>query len=69
MVLANLWDLTWRAAAIRVAVKRHQVRWAISLATVSSMGTLPMFYLWRQRAAAQMRGEEVKRRATDGSRT
>jgi len=49
MSLAILWDLAWRVAAVRVAFKRHQIKWAISLATVSSMGALPMFYLWRQR--------------------
>jgi hypothetical protein len=49
MALAVLWDTGWRAAALRVALRRHEFGWVIPLGTVSSMGALPIFYLWRRR--------------------
>ena len=40
------WDIAWRLAAITVAVKRRDWRWVVPLAVISSVGLLPMGYLF-----------------------
>ena len=43
------WDLVWRAAAVRQAIRTRQYKWAAALLIISSGGALPMFYLARSR--------------------
>jgi hypothetical protein len=46
------WDTAWKVVAIRRAVKCRQWRWLLPLATVNSVGILPMLYLARWSRAA-----------------
>jgi hypothetical protein len=49
LIAIALWDLAWRAAAIRIALRRHEYRWAVALGIVSSAGLFPMVYIVRTR--------------------
>ena len=43
------WDLAWRVAAVRQALRRRQYKWAAALLLTSSAGVVPMLYLARTR--------------------
>lgn len=44
-IAVALWDAGWKAAAVRVAVRNRQWKWAAALFLISSAGVLPMVYL------------------------
>ena len=44
-----VWDLAWRFKAVRLALRRHEYKWALALALVNSAGVLPMLYIARHR--------------------
>lgn len=52
LLAITLWDLAWRAAAIRIALRRHEYKWAAALGIVSSAGLLPMLYIARASSQA-----------------
>jgi len=61
-VVLGAWDTAWKAIAIRRAVKNRQWRWVLPLATVNSVGILPMLYLARwANPSGEPREAEVER--------
>ena len=49
LLALTLWDLAWRVAAIRIALRRHDYKWAIALGVISSGGIVPIAYIARTR--------------------
>ena len=44
-----VWDTAWKLVAVRRAWQLRDYGWIAGISVVSSMGLLPMFYLWRNR--------------------
>jgi hypothetical protein len=62
-IVLGAWDTAWKVVAIRRAVKNRQWRWVLPLATVNSVGILPMLYLARWANTVEEPGEsEVENR-------
>jgi hypothetical protein len=57
LLAVMLWDLGWRAAAIRLALRRHEYEWVAALGIVSSAGLLPMLYIARANGQAEPEAE------------
>jgi hypothetical protein len=47
MAILFVWDLAWKAIAIRRAIQRKQYRWVPALLFANTIGVLPIVYLIR----------------------
>ncbi len=56
-IVIGAWDTIWKIVAIRRAMRNHQWRWLLPLATVNSVGILPMLYLSHWAKTVEERGE------------
>ena len=45
------WDTAWKLVAIRRAVRLKKYRWVPVLLGTSSVGMIPIYFLWRNRGA------------------
>lgn len=46
-----VWDLSWRALAVRRAIQIGDRKQIVPLLFANSLGLYPMFYLWTKRNA------------------
>jgi hypothetical protein len=44
-----VWDTAWKLVAVRRAWQLRDYGWIAGITVISSVGVLPMFYLWRNR--------------------
>jgi len=56
-IVLGAWDTAWKVIAIRRAIVNRQWRWIVPLATVNSVGVLPVLYLSRWAKPAGDRSE------------
>ncbi len=49
-----VWDLVWRGMALWRAAKRREPIWFVSLLVLNTAGVLPIVYLVRTRAKAEV---------------
>ncbi|MGE0599902.1 MAG: DUF5652 family protein [Dehalococcoidia bacterium] len=54
-----VWDLAWKAVAIRRALSRKEYGWAAGILVANSVGIVPMYYLWRTRNSNQPETEKA----------
>ena len=44
-----VWDTAWKLVAVRRAWQLRDYGWIAGISVTSSIGIIPMFYLWRNR--------------------
>ena len=44
-----VWDTAWKLVAVRRAWQLRDYGWIAGISVTSSVGIIPMFYLWRNR--------------------
>ncbi|MGE3075206.1 MAG: DUF5652 family protein [Dehalococcoidia bacterium] len=54
-----VWDLAWKALAIRRALSRKEYGWAAGILVANSVGIVPMYYLWRTRKPNRQETEKA----------
>lgn len=51
-----LWDTAWKLVAVRRAVQLKKYRWVPVLLGTSSIGMVPIYFLWRNRGLEKPAG-------------
>ncbi len=54
LLVVAVWDIVWRGMALWRAAKRREPVWFVSLLVLNTAGVLPIVYLLRTRAKAEV---------------